>query len=100
MTNPGPYMFEHTIVINSDKTTQRDGYYNTEGGALNGNYTDFDVGCMVSNDLGIKGYEYGKDFYFEDAGLNEVCFSVKDPKLITYLSTTYTTVATKESIHG
>jgi len=58
MTNPGPYKFAHTIVIDADKTTQREGYYNTEGGALNGNYTDFDVGCMVSNDLGIKGYEY------------------------------------------
>ena len=56
--------------------------------------------CIVSNDLGRKGYEYGKDFYFEDAGLSEVCFSVKDPKLLTYLSTSYTTVAPEDSIHG
>ena len=100
MSNPGPYKFKHTIVIASDKTTKRGGYYETEGGALNGNYTDFDVGCIVSNDLGRKGYEYGVDFYFEDAGCDEVCFSVKDPKLLTYLSTTYTTVAAHDSIHG
>ena len=100
MSNPGPYKFEHTIVISSDQTTTREGHYETEGGALNGNYTDFDVGCIVSNDLGRKGYEYGKDFYFEDAGLSEVCFSVKDPKSLTYLSTSYTTVAPEDSIHG
>ena len=100
MSNPGPYKFEHTIVISSAQTTTREGHYETEGGALNGNYTDFDVGCTVSNDLGRKGYEYGKDFYFEDAGLSEVCFSVKDPKLLTYLSTSYTTVAPEDSIHG
>ncbi len=100
MSNPGPYKFAHTIVILSDQTTTREGHYETEGGALNGNYTDFDVGCIVSNDLGRKGYEYGKDFYFEDAGLSEVCFSVKDPKLLTYLSTSYTTVAPEDSIHG
>ena len=100
MSNPGPYKFEHSIVISSDQTTTREGHYETEGGALNGNYTDFDVGCIVSNDLGRKGYEYRKDFYFEDAGLSEVCFSVKDPKLLTYLSTSYTTVAPEDSIHG
>ena len=100
MSNPVPYKFAHTIVISSDQTTTREGHYETEGGALNGNYTDFDVGCIVSNDLGRKGYEYGKDFYFEDAGLSEVCFSVKDPKLLTYLSTSYTTVAPEDSIHG
>ncbi len=52
MSNPGPYRYEHTVVVASDKTTTRGGYYDTEGGALNGNYTDFDVGCIVSNDLG------------------------------------------------
>ena len=46
MSNPGPYRYEHTVVVASDKTTTRGGYYDTEGGALNGNYTDFDVGCM------------------------------------------------------
>ena len=100
MGNPGPYKYEHTVVIASDKTTTRDGYYDTEGGALNGNYTDFDVGCIVSNDLGLQGYTYGKDFYFEDAGCDEVCFSFKDPKLVTYVSTKYTTKSPEESIHG
>ena len=100
MSNPGPYKFKHTIVIASDKTTKRGGYYDTEGGALNGNYTDFDVGCIVSNDLGRQGYIYGTDFYFEDAGLNEVCFSLKDPKLLTYISTKYQTKQLEDSIHG
>ena len=100
MGNPGPYKYEHTVVIASDKPTTRGGYYDTEGGALNGNYTDFDVGCIVSNDLGLQGYTYGKDFYFEDAGCDEVCFSFKDPKLVTYVSTKYTTKSPEESIHG
>lgn len=100
MSNPGPYKFEYTVVIDSDKTTTRGGYYDTEGGALNGNYTDFDVGCIVSNDLGKQGYTYGQDFYFEDAGCDEVCFSFKDPKLITYVATKYTTKTREESIHG
>ena len=81
MVNPGPYKYEHTVVIASDKTTTRGGYYDTEGGALNGNYTDFDVGCIVSNDLGLQGYTYGKDFYFEDAGLDCVVFSCNDEKI-------------------
>ena len=100
MSNPGPYKFEYTVVIDSDKTTTRGGYYDTEGGALNGNYTDFDVGCIVSNDLGKQGYTYGQDFYFEDAGCDEVCFSFKDPKLVTYVATKYTTKTREESIHG
>lgn len=100
MSNPGPYKFEYTVVIDSDKTTTRGGYYDTEGGALNGNYTDFDVGCIVSNDLGKQGYTYGQDFYFEDAGCDEVCFSFKDPKLITYVATKYETKTREESIHG
>ena len=100
MGNPGPYKYEHTVVIASDKTTTRGGYYDTEGGALNGNYTDFDVGCIVSNDLGLQGYTYGKDFYFEDAGCDEVCFSFKDPKIVTYIATKYTTKSREESIHG
>ena len=100
MSNPGPYRYEHTIVIASDKTTTRGGYYETEGGALNSNYTDFDVGCIVSNDLGRQGYTYGKDFYFEDAGCDEVCFSFKDSKLVTYVATKYATKTREESIHG
>ena len=100
MGNPGPYKFDYTVVIASDKTTTRGGYYDTEGGALNGNYTDFDVGCIVSNDLGRQGYTYGKDFYFEDAGCDEVCFSFKDPKLVTYMATKYSTKTREESIHG
>ena len=88
MSNPGPYKFKHTIVIASDKTTKRGGYYDT----------DFDVGCIVSNDLGRQGYEYGKDFYFEDAGCDEVCFSAKDPKVITYLGTKYDQPS--EPVHG
>ena len=100
MSNPGPYKFEYTVVIDSDKTTTRGGYYDTEGGALNGNYTDFDVGCIVSNDLGKQGYTYGQDFYFEDAGCDEVCFSFKDPKLITYVATKFETKTREESIHG
>ena len=100
MGNPGPYRYDHTVVIASDKTTTRGGYYDTEGGALNGNYTDFDVGCIVSNDLGLQGYTYGKDFYFEDAGCDEVCFSFKDPKIVTYIATKYTTKSREESIHG
>ena len=100
MSNPGPYRYEHTVVVASDKTTTRGGYYDTEGGALNGNYTDFDVGCIVSNDLGQQGYTYGKDFYFEDAGCDEVCFSFKDPKIVTYIATKYTTKSREESIHG
>ena len=100
MSNPGPYRYEHTVVVASDKTTTRGGYYDTEGGALNGNYTDFDVGCIVSNDLGLQGYTYGKDFYFEDAGCDEVCFSFKDAKLVTYMATKYTTKTREESIHG
>ena len=64
MSNPGPYRYEHTVVVASDKTTTRGGYYDTEGGALNGNYTDFEVGCIVSNDLGRQGYTYGQDFYY------------------------------------
>ena len=100
MSNPGPYRYEQTVVVASDKTTTRGGYYDTEGGALNGNYTDFDVGCIVSNDLGRQGYTYGQDFYFEDAGCDEVCFSFKDPKLVTYMATKYTTKTREESIHG
>ena len=100
MSNPGPYRYEHTVVVASDKTTTRGGYYDTEGGALNGNYTDFDVGCIVSNDLGRQCYTYGKDFYFEDAGCDEVCFSFKDPKLVTYMATKYTTKTREDSIHG
>ena len=100
MGNPGPYKFDYTVVIASDKTTTRGGYYDTEGGALNGNYTDFDVGCIVSNDLGRQGYTYGNDFYFEDAGCDEVCFSFKDPKLVTYMATKYSTKTREESIHG
>ena len=100
MSNPGPYRYEHTVVVASDKTTTRGGYYDTEGGALNGNYTDFDVGCIVSNDLGRQGYTYGQDFYFEDAGCDEACFSFKDPKLVTYMATKYTTKTREESIHG
>lgn len=100
MSNPGPYKFKNTVVFASDKTTKRKAYYNAEGGALNGNYTDFEVGCLIANDLGKKGYEYGKDFYFEDAGCEEVCFSVKDPKLVTYLSTRFDVVDLKESVHS
>ena len=83
MGNPGPYKFDYTVVIASDKTTTRGGYYDTEGGALNGNYTDFDVGCIVS-----------------DAGCDEVCFSFKDSKLVTYMATKYSTKTREESIHG
>ena len=54
----------------------------------------------MSNDLGRQGYTYGKDFYFEDAGCDEVCFSFKDPKLVTYMATKYTTKTREESIHG
>ena len=84
MSNPGPYKFAHTIVIDSDKTTDRGGYYDTEGGALNGNYTDFEVGMIIH-----QGWTYGEDFYFEDAGCSEVVFSVRDKKIATYLATKY-----------
>ena len=98
MSNPGPYKFKHVIVIDSDKTTDRGGYYDTEGGALNGNYTDFEVGMIIANDLGRQGYEYGQDFYFEDAGCSEVVFSVRDKKITTYLATKYD--QPNQPIHG
>ena len=85
MSNPGPYRYEHTVVVASDKTTTRGGYYDTEGGALNGNYTDFDVGCIVSNDLGRQGYTYGQDFYFEDAGCDELTVKVDNKDIATQL---------------
>ena len=37
MSNPGPYKYKHIVVIASDETTSRGGYYETEGGALNSN---------------------------------------------------------------
>ena len=89
MSNPDPYKFKHTIVIDSYKTTDREGFYATEGGALNGNYTDFEVGMIIANDLGHQGWTYGEDFYFEDAGCSEVVFSVRDKKIATYLATKY-----------
>ena len=98
MGNPGPYKFDYTVVIASDKTTTRGGYYDTEGGALNGNYTDFDVGCIVSNDLGRQGYTYGKDFYFEDAGLDCVVFSCNDEKIKSYLTLRFKCVDQEESL--
>ena len=55
MSNPGPYKFKHTVIIDSTKTSTRKPYYPCEGGALNAGYTDYDVGCIVSNDLGQKG---------------------------------------------
>ena len=100
MSNPGPYRYKTKVIVSSTDTSDRNSYYAVEGGALNSGYKDFDVGCIVSNDLGLKGWTYGKDFYFEDAGCDEVFFSVKDPKLLTYLSTKYTTVAKEDSIHG
>ena len=64
MSNPGPYRYKTKVVISSVDASERNSYYDVEGGALNSGYKDFDVGCIVSNDLGLKGWTYGKDFYF------------------------------------
>ena len=80
MSNPGPYKYKTKVIVSSTDTSKRNSYYDVEGGALNSGYKDFDVGCIVSNDLGLKGYTYGKDFYFEDAGLDCVVFSCNDEK--------------------
>ena len=98
MSNPGPYKFEHTVIIDSTKTSTRKPYYPCEGGALNAGYTDYDVGCIVSNDLGQKGYKYGEDFYYEDSGCDEVVFSCKDQRIKTYLAMKFSLV--ENGIHG
>ena len=64
MSNPGPYKYKTKVIVSSTDTSKRNSYYDVEGGALNSGYKDFDVGCIVSNDLGLKGWTYGKDFYF------------------------------------
>jgi hypothetical protein len=52
----------------------------------------------VANDLGLKGYTYGKDFYFEDAGLDCVVFSCNDEKIKSYLTLRFKCVDQEESL--
>ena len=98
LSNPGPYKFNTKVVISSTDTSERNAYYEVEGGALNSGYKDFDVGCIVANDLGLKGYTYGKDFYFEDAGLDCVVFSCNDEKIKSYLTLRFKCVDQEESL--
>ena len=98
LTNPGPYKFNTKIIISSTDTSERNAYYEVEGGALNSGYKDFDVGCVVANDLGLKGYTYGNDFYFEDAGLDCVVFSCNDEKIKSYLTLRFKCVDQEESL--
>ena len=98
LTNPGPYKFNTKVIISSNDTSERNTYYVVEGGALNSGYKDFDVGCVVANDLGLKGYTYGKDFYFEDAGLDCVVFSCNDEKIKSYLTLRFKCVDQEESL--
>ena len=98
LTNPGPYKFKTKVIISSTDTSERNAYYEAEGGALNSGYKDFDVGCIVANDLGLKGYTYGKDFYFEDAGLDCVVFSCNDEKIKSYLTLRFKCVDQEESL--
>ena len=81
MSNPGPYKFKHTVIIDSTKTSTRKPYYPCEGGALNAGYTDYDVGCIVSNDLGQKGYKYGEDFITKIQVVTKLYFHAKIKEL-------------------
>ena len=94
------------VTLDIDKISKRDEYIgqstgtSVEGGALNANYREVDAVARVANYMGMLGYKYEKDWHWEDAGCDEVCFSFKDPKLVTYMATKYTTKTREESIHG
>lgn len=46
--------------------------------ALNADYQKVEAVAIVANFLGAKGLEYGKDFIFKTAGLNEIIFDFVD----------------------
>jgi len=99
LSNPGPYRYKTKVIVSSTDTSDRNSYYAVEGGALNSGYKDFDVGCIVSNDLGLKGWTYGKDFYFEDAGLDCVVFSCDKAEIQSYLNLRFKCVDESESLY-
>jgi hypothetical protein len=83
--------FKNELVLDTDKLSQRDHYIgessgtSIEGGALNANYREVDAVAHLSNKLGQMGYIYGKDWYWEDSGCDELTITYNDKKIPTIL---------------
>ena len=79
------------VTLDIDTISKRDHYIgesqgtSIEGGALNANYRDVDAVARVANFLGTIGYTYDKDWYWENAGCDELVIKVKDKRVAAQL---------------